>query len=242
VTRAWREARSVLLWALSGVHFAIGTFALAAATRIVGRRRLDPWLKRFCRVIVALAGARYRVERSPRVDPDRVYVYVANHVNLFDPFTICGATPGWTSGFELESHFDVPIYGLLMRSFGNVPVPDRASREGILRMRERTEARLAEGCSLILFPEGTRTRTGALGPFRPGALRLVAELGVPIVPVTQVGAFELQHPGKSRLDPARITVILHDPVETKGLARADLEGLTERIRTIIGAPLARGER
>ena len=56
----------------------------------------------------------------------------------------------------------------------------------------RAAATLASGCGLILFPEGTRTRTGLVGPFRPGALRLAAELGVPLVPVSQAGAFELR--------------------------------------------------
>jgi 1-acyl-sn-glycerol-3-phosphate acyltransferase len=72
-----------------------------------------------------------------------------------------------------------------------------------------------------------------VGPFRTGALRLVADLGVPIVPVSQVGAFELQHPGKSRLDPVTVTVILHEPVPTAGMSRAELDSLAQRVHEIV---------
>lgn len=230
---AWLALRSSVLWALSVVHFGVGAPCVALVARSAGARRAHPFLRVFCRNILRLTGARFRVVRSAHVDPRATYLFVVNHVNIFDPFTIAAAVPQPVCGFELESHFKVPAYGLLMRSFGNIPVPDRPSRDGIVRMRNLASEALSAGTSLILFPEGSRTRTGAVGPFRAGALRIVAELGVPVVPVSQLGAFELQHPGKSRLDPVRVTVVLHDPIVTAGMSRAELDALAERVRGVV---------
>jgi 1-acyl-sn-glycerol-3-phosphate acyltransferase len=182
------------------------------------------------------------VQCSPRLDGRRVHLFVANHVNVFDPFTICAAVPQPACGFELESHFRIPVYGWLMRGFGNVAVPDRPGKDAIARMRRDVRDRVARGSSLILFPEGTRTRTGHVGPFRAGAFRIVAELGIPVVPVSQVGAFELQHPGRGRLEPSTVVVRLHDPIETEGLPPARLEALLEQIRDIVRAPVERPAR
>jgi hypothetical protein len=68
---------------------------------------------------------------------------------------------------------------------------------------------------------------------------LVAEFGVPIVPVSQVGAYALQHPGKARLDPAVVTVILHDPILTTGLSKRELDALSETVREIVRGPVER---
>lgn len=227
--------RSAALWTVSVLHFVPGALALAAASRLFPDRPPDRALRTFCRNVVRLTGARFAVHRSPRFDPGRTAVFVANHVNVFDPFTLCAAIPQPVCGFELASHFDVPVYGWLMRNAGNIPIPDRPTRATLETLRHRTAEALARGRSLILFPEGTRTRTGVVGPFRPGLLRIVAELGATIVPVTQAGAFTLQHPGQRTLRPATITVTLHDPVDTAAMTAAERESLPERLRAIVAA-------
>jgi 1-acyl-sn-glycerol-3-phosphate acyltransferase len=233
----WLAARSVALWAASALHFAVGATFVAVLARLVGSKRANPLLKIFCRNVVRLTGARFRVVRSPQLNDGATHLFVANHVNVFDPFTIAAAIRQPVCGFELASHFDVPVYGLLMKAFGNIPVPVRPSRESIVHMRRSAAETLAAGTSLILFPEGTRTRSGLVGTFHAGALRLVAELGVPLVPVSQIGAFGLQHPGKSRLDPATVTVVLHDPIVTAGMSRMELDTLAERVREIVRGPV-----
>lgn len=237
MTRALLAVRSAALWTASVAHFVPGALWFAACGRVAPHRFPDRGLRTFCRNVVHLSGARLVVVRSPRVDPGRTAVFVANHVNVFDPFTIAAAIPQPVRGFELASHFHVPVYGALMRSVGNIPVPDRPTRSTLETMRHRTAETLAGGRGLILFPEGTRTRTGAVGPFRGGLLRVVAELGATIVPVTQSGAFALQHPGQRMLRPATITVTLHDPIETAGMTPAERDSLPQRLHGIVAAGL-----
>ncbi len=238
MNRAVLAVRSAALWTAGVAHFVPGALWFAACSRLAPHRFPERALKTFCRTVVRLTGARFAVVRSPRFDPARTAVFVANHVNVFDPFTLAAAIPQPVRGFELSSHFDVPVYGALMRHVGNIPVPARPTRATLETIRRQTAEALAAGRSLILFPEGTRTRTGAVGPFRPGLLRLVADQGATLVPVTQSGAFTLQHPGQRTLRPATITVTLHDPIETATMTAAERELLPERLHAIVAAGLA----
>jgi 1-acyl-sn-glycerol-3-phosphate acyltransferase len=119
-----------------------------------------------------------------------------------------------------------------------VPVPDRPTREGLVRMKQRTAEAMAKGIDLVVYPEGTRTRTGRVGPFRPGLFRMAVEMGRPIVPVSVVGAYALKRVGRARLGPARIVVHLHPAVEPGD----DPAALRERVRrTVVGPLEAAGE-
>ena len=237
MNRTALEVRSGALWTASVLHFVPCAIAIAIGSRLSPAHPPERALKAFCRNVVRLTGARFEVRASPRFDPTATCVFVANHVNVFDPFTLGAAIPQPLRGFELASHFDVPVYGWLMRSLGNLPVPDHPTRPALAALRRRTAEDLARGRSLLLFPEGTRTRSGDVGPFRKGALRMVMDLGVPIVPVTQVGAFTLQHPGRTRLDPAHVVVHLHDPMATLGLSAQERARLPDRVRDVVRAPI-----
>ena len=97
--------------------------------------------------------------------PSSVCFFVSNHVNLFDPFVLYSAMPQFIRGLELESHFRIPVYGWLMKRFGNVPVPDVNRPSDLKRMWRLTRAALDSGVSLVVFPEGSRTITGRVGRF-----------------------------------------------------------------------------
>lgn len=233
--------RSAALWTASVLHFFPVGAALVALGTAVDPRRFDPWVRLFMRNQLRLTGARLEVRRAPSFDPDRTCVFVCNHVNVFDPFVAYSAVPQFLRGLELESHFRVPVYGWMMRRFGNVPVPDVRSPSALREMTRRSRAALAAGTSLLVFPEGTRTRTGALGRFHLGAFRLAREAGVPIVPMTQVGAYGIQRVGSRLLRPGTITVHLHDPIGTEGRAVAGDGELRDRARAVIESTLREAE-
>ena len=92
--------------------------------------------------------------------PARTSIFICNHVNIFDPFVVYSAIPQFLRGFELESHFKIPIYGWMMGRFGNIAVPDAPTREGLEIMTQRAKEALDSGISLIAFAEGSRTRDG----------------------------------------------------------------------------------
>jgi 1-acyl-sn-glycerol-3-phosphate acyltransferase len=235
--KAWLTVRSAILWAISGVHFAVVCTFLVALGVFVNPRKND-WPQRvFFRNILRLAGARFEVHKSPGFDPTRTSIFVCNHVNIFDPFVIYSAIPQFVRGFELESHFKIPIYGWMMGRFGNVPVPDGRSRDGLERMTRKAKEALDSGVSLIAFAEGSRTRDGHVQEFRKGVFRLAQKFGAPIVPMSITGSYQFFRTGNWMLHPAKITVYLHDTIDTVQVERASIDELTERVRAIVSAPV-----
>lgn len=236
MNRAWEALRSALLWAVTLLHFGVVVPVLIFLTIFLNPRKHD-WLQRgLCRRIVFLSGARLQVERAPGFDAQRTSFFVVNHVNLFDPFLLYCAIPQYVRGWELESHFKIPVYGWLMHRFGNVPVPDVRRPADLKRLWRLTREALDGGTSLIIFPEGKRTRDGGLGEFEAGGFRLAQQLGVPIVPVSLVGSFQHFRTGHWMLRPHAIRVVLHDTIETAGLSKEDVPVLRDKVREIISAP------
>jgi 1-acyl-sn-glycerol-3-phosphate acyltransferase len=234
---AWLALRSGVLWIFSGLHFFIVAPTLVLLGAFLDARKHD-WLQRdFCRRIAFLSGAEIEVRRSPGFDATRTCFFFANHVNLFDPFMLYCAIPQFVRGWELESHFKIPAYGWLMKRFGNVPVPDVRRPADLKRMWRLTQDAIDSGTSLIIFPEAKRTRDGQVGEFQDGGFRVAQQLGIPIVPVSLAGSFQHHRTGHWMLRPAKITIYLHDTIETKGMKKEDVPALRDRVRAIISAPV-----
>jgi 1-acyl-sn-glycerol-3-phosphate acyltransferase len=150
---------------------------------------------------------------------------------------VYSAIPQFLRGFELESHFRVPIYGWMMGWFGNIAVPDSPTRESLEIMTRRSKAALDSGISLIAFAEGSRTRDGHVHEFRKGIFRIAQRYGIPLVPMSIVGSYEFFRTGNWMLYPGKITVYLHDTIETAQLGRANVDELRRRVQEIVTAPV-----
>ena len=209
----------------------LGDFSRSAQTRLAAAQLLPP----HC---VSFPARACEVHRSPGFDPQRTCFFMVNHVNLFDPFMLYCAIPQYVRGWELESHFKIPVYGWLMKRFGNVPVPDVRRPSDLKRMWRLTQDAIDGGTSLIIFPEAKRTRDGHVDAFQDGGFRVAQQLGIPIVPVSLVGSFQPSSaPATGCLWPATVTVHLHDTIETKGMTKEDVPALRDRVREIISAPV-----
>jgi len=88
-----------------------------------------------------------------------------------------------------------------------------------------------------VFPEGTRTPDGSLGEFKDGVFRMALQFGVPIVPVSVVGAFQFQTKTSWMIRPGTITVHLHDMIETKDFHKTDYAALRDRVHAIMSRPI-----
>jgi 1-acyl-sn-glycerol-3-phosphate acyltransferase len=100
-----------------------------------------------------------------------------------------------------------------------------------------TQDAIAGGTSLIIFPEAKRTRDGHVDQFQDGGFRVAQQLGIPIVPVSLAGSFQHHRTGHWMLWPAKITVYLHNTINTKDFAKDDVPALRDRVREIIAAPV-----
>ena len=235
--KTWFVVRSAALWIISGVHFFICALLLVFLGIFLDPRKHD-WLQRgLCRRIAFLSGAKIEVHRAPGFDATRTSLFFVNHVNLFDPFMLYCAIPQFVRGWELESHFKIPAYGWLMKRFGNVPVPDVRRPSDLKRMWRLTQDAVDAGTSLIIFPEAKRTRDGHVDEFQDGGFRVAQQLGIPIVPVSLVGSFQHHRTGHWMLWPGKITIHIHDTMETKNLSKDGVPALRNRVREIISGPV-----
>jgi 1-acyl-sn-glycerol-3-phosphate acyltransferase len=235
--RFWEILRSIGLWGMSWLHFLIAVPILIGLAAVLDPRKHD-WLQRgLCKRIAFFSGAKVVLKATPGFDPQRTSIFMVNHVNLLDPFMLYCAVPQLVRGWELESHFRIPIYGWLMKRFGNVPVPDVRSPKDLKRLWRMTKEAIDSGVSLIIFPEAKRTRDGHVNAFEEGGFRLAQQLGVPIVPASLVGSFHHLRTGHWLLRPTTITVVLHGTIETKGMKKEDVPALVERVRKMVDAPV-----
>jgi 1-acyl-sn-glycerol-3-phosphate acyltransferase len=235
--KAYLAVRSAVLWSMSGIHFALVCVFLTSLAVFIDPRKNDWPQRTFFRNILRLAGVKFEVKRSPGFDPEKTSIFISNHVNIFDPFVLYSAVPQFLRGFELESHFKIPIYGWMMGRFGNVPVPDNPTRAGLEVMTRRGQAALDSGISLLAFPEASRTRDGHIQEFKKGIFNIAQKFGTPIVPVSVVGSYQFFQTGSWILHPGKITVYLHDTIDTTRISRAEVDALRQRVREIVAAPV-----
>jgi len=235
--RARALVRSAFHWLLSAIFFFPVCGFLLLLEIFIDPRKNDWPQRMLCRVTMKLAGAKLVVRCAQGFDPARTCFLIINHVNLFDPFVLYATVPQFFRGLELESHFRIPVYGWMMKRFGNVPVPDNNRPSDLKRMWRLTRAALDSGVSLAVFPEGQRTRDGRLGSFKDGVFRMAMNFGTPIIPVSMVGAFEFNRKTGWLLRPGTITVHLHEVIETKDLPKGDFEALRDRVHEIISRPI-----
>jgi len=176
------------------------------------------------RVKVTITGAE-------KLDPDRSYIYMPNHQSNADIPLLLGRLPvqfRWLAKAEL---FRIPIFGRAMRGVGYISI-DRSNRKSAFESLERAARTIRSGTSVLIFPEGTRSRDGRILSFKKGGFVLSVDAGVPIVPIIIRGTRDIIPKGHFLIRPAPVTMEILDPVETADYTRKTKDQLLERIRSI----------
>ena len=166
-------------------------------------------------------------------DPRRPYVAVSNHISYADIFLI-SHLPWEMKWLAKDTVFKIPVMGWIMHMAGDIHVV-RGNRESIVSAIKGCRDRLAKKVSVMIFPEGTRSKTGELQAFKDGAFRIAIESQAPILPLAVAGTRDAMAKGTFRFKRATAVCRVLEPVETKGMTMADLPALRERVREIIGA-------
>ncbi len=165
-----------------------------------------------CRVLHLSVLLFPRIKNTGKNTIDFPVIYVANHVSFFDLFIFGSVLPGNPRGFENVKHFKYPVYGWFISHFGQIPI-DTTSRKSILHsIRYASEKINNKERSILLMPEGTRTRNGLIGQFHSGAFLLSIETGVPIVPVVFKNLYEHTNAADYFIKPGIIDVVIGAPI------------------------------
>jgi 1-acyl-sn-glycerol-3-phosphate acyltransferase len=178
---------------------------------------------------------RFRVTGHVPDDPRRPYVVVANHESFVDILLICHV-PMEMKWMSKSEFFKIPMLGWAMRLAGDIRL-ERGDKKSGARALAECRDRLDKRVSVMIFPEGTRSKTGELGEFKDGAFRVAVQSGVPILPLAVLGTRDALVKHDWRFGYSRAEVRVLDPIPTEGLTKADVESLRDRTRAVIAAAL-----
>ena len=187
-----------------------------------------------------LAGVKIAVTGRGKIPEGESVVYMPNHQSNCDPPAVATILPPVLIMAKKE-FFHVPILGTGMRMRGFIPV-DRSNRERAFAAVEQAVSALKKGRSLLVFPEGTRSRTGRLQPFKRGVFVMAIKAGTPIVPVSVSGASRVMRPGDFRIYPGLVRITIHSPVFTAGCSVADRSEVAVQVRQAIMKGLSAEEQ
>lgn len=160
----------------------------------------------------------YRARGQERLDKAEGGLVLANHQSFLDPLLIGLPLHRPVSFVARDSLFKVPFVGWVLRNTYVMPISREAASSASLR---ETIRRMQHGFLVGVFPEGTRTETGEVGEFKPGFVALIRRAKLPVYPVGIAGAFQAMGKGSLLLKPARVRVVVGEPISVEELARFD---------------------
>ena len=183
-------------------------------------------------MVMEMFGSTVNVRGLENLPDKGPVVMVGNHQGYADIFAYCAAFRKFQFAFVAKEELaSIPLYGEWIRRIRSVFIKRNEPRASLKAISEGIEY-IENGFSLVIFPEGTRSKGPVPGPFQKGALKLATKPGVPIVPISLNGSYKMFEE-KGYLKGAQIDIIVHEPIETKDITRQEEKELAERVEKII---------
>ena len=222
-----RAAVSTIAFVVATILGSLGALVLGAVDRS-GDRVL--WLARlWSRVILGVPGVKLDIKMRVPLDPGRPYVFMPNHASMVDIWAVLVAVPTSFRFMAKKQLSRIPLFGWAM-SAGRFIFIDRQNGLAARRSMDEAARRIRAGQSVVIFPEGTRTRDGRLLPFKKGGFHLALNSGAAIVPVAIRGSRDVMPRGAALIRAGSVSVEVGEPIPTEGLAHGDRDALIAKVR------------
>lgn len=234
--------RKIYLVCIAAPIFIVITFLTAVvtiiATAVGGNRFWGYWPAHiWSRMVCFLAGVKVEVRGRENIDRNTSYIFVSNHQGAFDIWAIYGYLNHNFKWMMKKSLEKIIFVGYACKRSGHVFV-DSNSLQSIKDTIANARHQLKDGMSLVIFPEGTRTKTGEMGDFKRGAFMLAGEFRLPVVPLSISGAFEIMPRNSYFPRSGKIILTIHQPI-IPGEKGFNTRVLMEQCRSEIQSDLSR---
>jgi 1-acyl-sn-glycerol-3-phosphate acyltransferase len=228
----WWRTVFLLIPAISLYTIVLGTISVLSTlvdrSGDFGHRCARAWSS----LILRTTGVQVRVEGLERLDPRRSYVFAANHQSIYDIPIVFASLPFQLRIIAKASLGSIPFLGWHLQRTGHLLVDRSKAGAGTVKKMAKL---VADGHSLIVFPEGTRSADGAVARFKGGSFVIALDAGLPIVPISIAGSRQVMLKGQLTVRPGTVSLVVHEPIETTGLGRAAARALAERVRGVVAA-------
>ncbi|MBN1350384.1 1-acyl-sn-glycerol-3-phosphate acyltransferase [candidate division KSB1 bacterium] len=219
---------SLYMWAVGGGIFGAILVIGLILTYLFPPETYDPWIKAMLRFVFKAMRIRVDVEGNDKIDPDKSYLFMANHVSLFDVPLLGGFIPTFVRGVEADRQHKWFLYGWAVRRYGNIAIERDHSFRSMRSLRQ-AEQHIRSGKSIAILPEGHRTLDGKLGNFKRMPFFLAKQAEADIVPIGLSGLFNLKNKGSWHIQPVNLKIKFGDIIpadKVRTLSAAELRDLT----------------
>ena len=185
----------------------------------------------WAKCILALSNIRVTVKGLSNLEPGRSYIYMANHMSNFDIPVLQAFLPvqfRWLAKAEL---YKIPVFGYAMKRAGYISI-DRSDRKSAIESLNKAVKIIRDGISVVIFPEGTRSRTHNIQPFKKGGFFLAVDSGVPIIPIIIRGTERIMPKKQMLIKPGNVTLEIAKPIISSDYTRKTKNDLMDKIRDI----------
>ncbi len=219
---------SLYVWIIGGLYFICLCFITIFLTFFLKPETFDPFLKNSFKLLFKIIFVKVCVEGEENVIPNQTYLFMSNHVSLFDIPLLAAYIPTFVRAVEALRQFKWPVYGWAIRRLGNIPI-DRKNIHASIRSIKKTERILKMGKSIAILPEGHRTLDGRLRPFKKLPFHLAKQAKIPIIPIGLSGLFQLKSKDSWVIRPRPITMRFGRPVLPEKIEKLSKEDLNVHI-------------
>jgi 1-acyl-sn-glycerol-3-phosphate acyltransferase len=186
-------------------------------------------------LILKTTGVKVQVSGLERLDPKRSYIVAANHQSIYDIPILFASLPIQLRIISKASLGRIPFLGWHLQRTGHLLIDRSKSGAGIMKKMARL---VRQHHSLIIFPEGTRSIDGSVARFKGGSFLIAVDAGLPVVPISIQGSRHVMFRGRLMVCPGTVTLTVHEPIETAGVAREEVRDFSARVHDVVASAAA----
>jgi 1-acyl-sn-glycerol-3-phosphate acyltransferase len=186
----------------------------------------------WAKILLILTNTKVSVIGTENVLSKEPGIYMANHQSDIDILILLAHVPGQFRWIVKKELFQIPIFGAAMKKAGYIEI-DRKNHARAMISIEAAARKISEGKSVMSFPEGTRSKNGMVKPFKQGMFHLAIKSGVPIVPISIIGAHKIMPKRSLMIRPGNVTIVIDKPIDVKGYSIENRHDLIEKVRNTI---------